>query len=448
MNNRFVSIIIAAASLTLDGEQTERRLPPVESKRDAVSVKDFGAMGDGITDDTAAIQNGLISACIAGGNHDLHFPAGTYIIDTSLTTGCAMSITGDSPLSSIIFMTVHRSANHGIIANYPLAIQDIAVNTAPIMADLGMVAVFRKDTFTPSAGHNYTFFRYYTSGFNFGIDVAGVGPGPDQIGAVVVRDCILATSTSSSGTAVSEPLNVRTAASLTAENNLLIGDGHGDHGIYAIGIRKLLVANNTIQGNHDSSVKVLTGGFGTGSATVCDTGQDYQSWTVRDNIIQNSDFAGAFYTYCDTKVPIITYAGNRVLNMTDTYLPDGATLIFEASCSSVMSSIVMSGNVFQNVTQGGVLIESSAQFPLGPCPSSGLLGTVGNFASTGDRYINWSTLSSGTYFAISANGPAANLLQANISQLTADGQGNGRAALNLGAFAQVSAVDITEIKIY
>jgi Pectate lyase superfamily protein len=446
MNNLRVSILIAAASLTLHGQHTETRLRPIDSKIDAVSVKDFGAIGDGTTDDTAAIQNGLTSMCITGGNHHLHFPAGTYNISTSLITGCALSITGDSPLASVIFMTVHRAANHGIVANYPLAIQDLAVNTTPIMADLGMVAVFRSDTFTPSAGQNYTFFRYYTSGFNFGIDVAGVGPGTDQIGAVIVRDCILATSTSSSGTAVSEPLNVRTAASLTAENNLLLGDGHGDHGVYVIGIRKLLLAHNTIQGNHDSSVKVLTGGFGTGNATVCDTGQDYQSWTVRDNIIQNSDFAGAFYTYCDTKVPIISYTGNKVLNMTDTYLSDGATLIFEASCSSVMSSIVMSGNIFQDVTQGGLLIQSSPQFPLGPCPSSALLGTVNNFASTGDQFINWSTLSSGTYFAISANGPPANLLQANISQLTVDGQGNGRAALNLGAFASVSAVNITEIK--
>ncbi|MGA3186334.1 MAG: glycosyl hydrolase family 28-related protein [Bryobacteraceae bacterium] len=437
MNKLFFFIAMAAA-----GYGQKPRLV------EGVSVKDFGAMGDGVTDDTAAIQNGMTAACFSEGNSHLHFPAGTYNINTSLTTGCAMIITGDGPLASILFMTAHRSANHGIIANYPLEIEDIAVNTAPVMADLGMVAVFRQDTFTPSAGQNYTFLRYYSSGFNFGIDVAGVGSGPDQLGAVVVRDCILATSTSSSGTAVSEPLNVRTAASLTAENNLLLGDGNGDHGIYVIGIRTLLLANNTIQGNHDSSVKVLTGGFGTGSGTVCDAGQDYQSWTVRDNIIQNSDFAGAFYTYCDTRVPVITYTGNRVLNMTDTYLPDGATLIFEPSCSSMMSSIVMGGNVFQDITQGGVLIQSSAQFPLGPCPSSGLLGTVSNFVSTGDQFINWSTLSSGTYFAISANGPAANLLQASVLQLTANGQKNGRAALNLGAFAQVSAVDITQINIF
>lgn len=441
-----IGIVAAATALRSEQTGTTPRLAP-SKLADAASVKRFGAVGDGITDDTAAIQDGLTMVCLSGSRR-LHFPAGTYNISAPLITGCAMTISGDGPLSSVIFMTVHSNGNHGIVANYPLAIRDIAVNTAPIMADLGMVAVFRKDTFTPSAGQNYTFLRYYSSGFNFGIDVAGVGPGPYEIGAVVVRDCILASSTSSSGMPVSEPLNVRTAASLTAENNLLIGDGNGDHGIYAIGVRKLLVANNTIQGNHDSSVKVLTGGFGSGSETVCDTAPDYQSWTVRDNIIQNSHFAGAFYSYCGTQVPLIAFTGNRVLNMTDTYLSDGATLIFEASCSSVISSITMSGNVFQNVTQGGVLIQSSAQFPLGPCPSSALLGTVGNFASTGDQFINWSTLAPGVYSAISANGPPANLLQANVSQLIADGQGDGRTALNLGAFAQVSAVDITSTNVF
>ena len=231
-------MVVGGAGI-LHGEQPGRMLAPIRLKPvDSVSVKRFGAMGDGVADDTAAIQNGLTAACFSGNRH-LHFPAGVYNISTSLITGCAMFITGDGPSSSVIFMTVHLNANHGIIANYPLAIQDIAVNTAPIMADLSMVAVFRKDTFTPSAGQNYTFLRYNSSGFNFGIDVAGVGPGPDQIGAVVVQDCILATSTSPSGTAVSEPLNVRTAASLTAVNNLLIGDGNGDHGIYVIGIREV-----------------------------------------------------------------------------------------------------------------------------------------------------------------------------------------------------------------
>ena len=429
--------LVLVASMDLAGQP----------RHSGISVLNFGATGSGSTDDTLALQGALNAACAPQAVRHVYFPAGTYNISAPLETGCATTITGDGPLASVIFMTRHGSSNHGIIANYPLTIEDIAVNTSPVQADYGMAAVFRKDTFTPAAGQDYRFVRYYSSGFNFGIDIAGVGSGADQLGTVTVRDCVLQTSTDSSGTAVSEPLNVRTAASLIAENNQLIGDGNGDHGIYVIGVRKLLIANNTIQGNHDSSVKVLTGGFGASPDTECDAGQDYKSWAVRDNLIQNSTFAGAFYTYCSTQVPEIVFTGNTVLNMTDTYLGNGATLIFEPSCSSAMPSIVMSGNVFQNVTEGGVLVQASTQYPLGPCPSSALAGTVGNFTSTGDTFVNWSTLSAGTYFAISANGPAANLLNASIAHLLADGHGNGRGALNVGAFAQVSATDVAQINV-
>jgi hypothetical protein len=51
----------------------------IQSKlRDSISVKDFGAVGDGITDDTAAIQ-AAINAVIAAGGGDLYFPEGKYL---------------------------------------------------------------------------------------------------------------------------------------------------------------------------------------------------------------------------------------------------------------------------------------------------------------------------------------------------------------------------------
>jgi hypothetical protein len=50
--------------------------------REIVSVKDFGALGDGVTDDTAAIQ-AAFNAVPQYGN--VYFPAGVYIISATLT---------------------------------------------------------------------------------------------------------------------------------------------------------------------------------------------------------------------------------------------------------------------------------------------------------------------------------------------------------------------------
>lgn len=47
---------------------------------DVVSVKDFGAKGDGVTDDTAAIQ----AALNAGGGRTVWFPSGTYLVSETL----------------------------------------------------------------------------------------------------------------------------------------------------------------------------------------------------------------------------------------------------------------------------------------------------------------------------------------------------------------------------
>ena len=63
-----------------------------------VNAKDFGAVGDGVTDDTTALQN-AINACIGTGSlkpKALYIPAGNYLISSSLTilTGNSGLLTG------------------------------------------------------------------------------------------------------------------------------------------------------------------------------------------------------------------------------------------------------------------------------------------------------------------------------------------------------------------
>lgn len=67
----------------------------VENKlKDTVSVKDFGAVGDGVADDTAAIQ-AAINAVNAKGGGTLYFPQGRYKLTATITLKPGVSILGE-----------------------------------------------------------------------------------------------------------------------------------------------------------------------------------------------------------------------------------------------------------------------------------------------------------------------------------------------------------------
>lgn len=57
--------------------------------RDTVSVKDFGATGDGVTNDYTAVLNALT----AGKGKAVYFPAGTYLLNSSITMDSTFSNT-------------------------------------------------------------------------------------------------------------------------------------------------------------------------------------------------------------------------------------------------------------------------------------------------------------------------------------------------------------------
>jgi hypothetical protein len=240
---------------------------------------------------------------------------------------------------------------------------------------------------------------------------------------------------------VSVPVDVRDAASLTVENSTLTGDGNNDHAIYLIGVRQVTIRNNTIRHHGDSAVKLLTRGF---RERACPSRNgDYTSWTVADNIIDSSKFALAAYTYCDVHLPALNISGNTITNIRDANESDAAAMYIQATCRSVMENVTLRNNVFRNISLSGVFLLSSIEGA--PCADLAARGAIARFTSTGDRFINFSTAYPGMYSAISASGP--NVMRASVSNLTADGQGNGRKALNLGSVADVRAVGTREINL-
>jgi hypothetical protein len=64
--------------------------------KDIVSVKDFGAVGDGVADDTAAIQAAINT------NKEVFVPNGTYLITSALVMTTGQTLRGESNLNTIL----------------------------------------------------------------------------------------------------------------------------------------------------------------------------------------------------------------------------------------------------------------------------------------------------------------------------------------------------------
>lgn len=98
-------------SYTADGTGAETRTI-AEKLNEVVSVKDFGAVGDGVTSDYTAFVN----AMAASGGKTLRLPAGTYNLTFSSLTGFTppanITIEGEGPDLTILNVTPPNSASY------------------------------------------------------------------------------------------------------------------------------------------------------------------------------------------------------------------------------------------------------------------------------------------------------------------------------------------------
>jgi len=109
VGNAVTSLTTDPAVVTYNQGGTGAQDRTLTSKlQDTVSVKDFGAVGDGTTDDSAAIQAALDAAANLGVDDKgalVHFPSGKYKITSTINypMGKFVSITGDGKPSMIIW---------------------------------------------------------------------------------------------------------------------------------------------------------------------------------------------------------------------------------------------------------------------------------------------------------------------------------------------------------
>jgi hypothetical protein len=94
--NEIVSDLAASSGSSLVGylpSGTGAVARTVQAKeRETMSVKDFGAIGDGTTDDTAAINLGVAAAVVL--KQPLFFPAGTYLVTSAINIPVGTQLRG------------------------------------------------------------------------------------------------------------------------------------------------------------------------------------------------------------------------------------------------------------------------------------------------------------------------------------------------------------------
>lgn len=141
------------------------------------NVQDFGAVGDGSTDDTAAIQ-AAITACQTSGS-SLYIPTGTYKTTSTLNITGKVIIFGDGNQSSIINFYSAATTNFAILISLPdnssaigLDIGHIGINCnagAAVGSGISMTTTATNSAFSQSTLHDI-----YIKNVTIGIRLDGV----------------------------------------------------------------------------------------------------------------------------------------------------------------------------------------------------------------------------------------------------------------------------------
>lgn len=142
--------------------------------REVVSVKDFGAVGDGVTDDTAAIQAAIDYAKSSSTIHCIEFPTGNYAVNAPINIkgnfGYGLSIKGNKSTITSSHNGVLFDCDSSIPSPAPafrlqLNISDMTI-VGPGKANVNSVGV-------KMYGANFSLNNVYITGFFVGMFGAG-----------------------------------------------------------------------------------------------------------------------------------------------------------------------------------------------------------------------------------------------------------------------------------
>jgi len=165
---------------------------------DYINVKDYGATGDGITDDKAAIQSAIDLAVASKGT--IYFPSGTYRISNVLTINDTVTLVSNTAVSGVTILGAGKNnttilADAGTFDAFRITNTTTGIINAFTMSDLAIVrggtSIYASDQ-VPSAGAGlsvdnmaaFTFQNLAIMNFDWGVY------GTDMLGGQFL-DCLI-----------------------------------------------------------------------------------------------------------------------------------------------------------------------------------------------------------------------------------------------------------------
>lgn len=236
-----------------------------------VSVRDYGAKGDGIADDTAAITAALSAA---GSSTVVFLPAGRYLVSATLTLRSGTQLRGVSAAATTLVATGNFNAVVTASASSRCAVQDLSIVNTSTSGSTTCACILL------NGGTGHSVLRCRVQGGRYGINVNGATNILVHGNEVTGQNGLFATS----GiylTGTSAPVGCRIDSNavhgVTSGAGIFANFASADQDVDC----QLLILGNSVTDVTDNGIRVQTR-----------AGRQQGNYVVRDNTVSNAAVNG------------------------------------------------------------------------------------------------------------------------------------------------------------